>query len=140
MQYSVFKITEHDHEFFLYFVSPFGEQQSELALESAEHWISNNPELQMNQYLMTIDFDKVTCEKVSLNPADVVAGRVPHDPKCVNVSQEYLPLIPPPKPKREPKKKAEKPPKEPKQPKPRGKKSTQKVEISNEPTVLNMNQ
>ena len=139
MQYSVFKLTEHDHDFFLYFVSPFGEQQSDLALESVEHWISHAPELQMNQYLMSIDFDNVTCEKASISPIDVVSGRIPQDAKCLNNSQDFIALIPPPKPKRAAKPKAEKVPKEAKpKAKPRGK-TPQKVDISTENTTVEMN-
>ena len=59
----------------------------------------------------------------------------------MNISDSYISLIPPPKVKRVPKPKAEKQPKEKKEPKQRGaKKSTQNVQISTEPQILNMNQ
>ena len=138
MNYSVYKFTENENGFYFYFLSPFSEQNIECVCESIEHYISNE-HTQMNQYLLHCDFDNTKIEKVSHLPAIDVINKTTSviDPKCMNVSNDFVALIPPPKAKREPKKKAE--PKEPKPAKPRGKKSTQNVSISIEPQTLNMN-
>ena len=137
MNYSVYKFTENENGFYFYFLSPFSEQNVDCVCESIEHYISNE-HTQMNQYLLHCDFDNTKMEKVSNVPAIDVINRVfTPDDKNMLISSTYTQLIPPPKPKREPKKKAE--PKEPKPSKPRGKKSTQNVSISIEPQTLNMN-
>ena len=65
----------------------------------------------MNQYLNSIDFDTVKIDKVKINPIDVINKTLPADEKCMNISDSYISLIPPPKVKRVPKPKAEKQPK-----------------------------
>ena len=126
MNYHGYKITEKDNGFYVFALLPFSDP--ELAMETFEFYVANTPQATMSQYLMHCDFDNVTLEKVLMNPMDLINNNFPSEAKCMNVSNEYVSLIPPPKPKREAKKKAE--PKEPKPAKPRGKKSTQKVEIS----------
>ncbi len=138
MNYNVYKFQETDNGFYFYFLSPFSEQNIEYVAESIEHYISNE-HTPMNDYLHTVDFDAVQITRVSISPIEVINKSFPHDDKNMLVSDSYKALIPPPKPKREPKKKAEKEPKEKKEPKPRGKKSTQRVEICTEPQILNMN-
>jgi len=71
---------------------------------------------------MICDFDNMTIEKVNMNPIDVINKNFLANDKNMLISDSFKSLIPPPKPKREPKKKAEKEPKEKKEPKPRGKK------------------
>ena len=68
-----------------------------------------------------------------MNPVDVINKTYQPDDKNMLVSSSFVPLIPPPKKKREAKPKADKP-----APKPRSKKSTQKVEISTEPVTVTM--
>ena len=63
----------------------------------------------------------------------------PSDNKCMNVSDSYLFLIPPPKAKRTPKHKADKTMKQKKEPKKKKwAKTVQQVQISTEPQVLKM--
>ena len=131
MNYYGFKLTEADHGYYFYFLSPFDGQDIDLVAESIEHYISNVP-TEMNKYLVTVNFDEVKIERViSTSAMDIINNQFPNDTKCMNVSNEYVSHIPPPKPKRTPKPKGEA--------KPKGKKSTQKVEISTENTTLNMN-
>ena len=120
MNYNVFKLTELQNNFYTYIVSPFDD--TELTMETFEHFVSNSPQLLMCQYLMICDFDNMTIEKVNMNPIDVINKNFLANDKNMLISDSFKSLIPPPKPKREPKKKAEKEPKEKKEPKPRGKK------------------
>ena len=117
MQFQTYKISEQDNGYFLYTISSLSDP--ELVLETMEFSIANEPQKQMNQYLMTSDFDKVICEQVSISPIDVINNTLPQDDKCINVSSSYISLIPPPKiaSKRVPKPKAET-----KKAKPKGKK------------------
>ena len=120
MNYNVFKLSESENNYYFYFISPFSEQNNELALESIEHYISNES-TQMNQYLHNINFDEVKIEKVNMNPIDVINKNFPADDKNMLISDSYKAFIPLPKEK----KKREVKPKEPKEkkdPKPRGKK------------------
>ena len=137
MNFQSFKITENDHGFYFFTISPF--EDPEVVMETVEHFVSNSPQIQMCQYLIHCDFDNMKIEKANISCIDIINKNIPNDSKCMNVSSDYVSLIPPPKPKREPKKKAE--PKEPKQPKPRGKKAANtKISISTEPQTINMNQ
>lgn len=137
MNYSAFKFTENDNGFYFYFISPFSQQNIDFVAESIEHYISNEP-TEMNKYLHSVDFDNVKVEPaVGVSVMDIINKQFAPDPKCMNISQEYVSLIPAPKPRKE---KKEPKPKAEKAAKPRGKKSTQKVEISVEPTTLSMNQ
>ena len=136
MNYNVFRLTD-TNGFYFYFLSLFSETNIDSAMESIEHYISNES-TPMNQYLNIIDFDAVKIEKVNNSPIDVINKSFSNDEKNMLISDSWKSLIPPPKPKREPKKKAEKEPKEPKQAKPRAKKSNQ-VNISTEPTTVQMN-
>ena len=120
MNYNVFKLSESENNYYFYFISPFSEQNNELALESIEHYISNES-TQMNQYLHNINFDEVKIEKINMNPIDVINKSFAPDDKNMLVSNSFVALIPLPKEK----KKREVKPKEPKEkkdPKPRGKK------------------
>ena len=127
MNFFSYKITEKDHDFFLYTISPFDGEDNDFVMEQIEHWVANSPQNQICQYLVHCDFDAMTIEKLGISPSDIINKNIPHDPKCLNVSTDYIPLIPPPKPKRTPKPKAEKPQKEPK---PKGKKTQQNVETA----------
>ena len=127
MNFQTYKITEKDHDFFLYTISLFDGDDSDFVMEQFEHYVSNSPKNQMCQYLVHCDFDEMTIEKVGISPCDVINKNLPHDPKCMNLSSDYVPLIPPPKAKRTPKPKADKPPKEAK-PKPKGGKAQQNIE------------
>ena len=127
MNFQTYKITEKDHDFFLYTISPFDSDDTDFVMEQIEHWVANSPKNQMCQYLVHCDFDEMTIEKVGINPCDVINKNLPHDPKCMNLSSDYVPLIPPPKAKRTPKPKADKPPKEAK-PKPQKGKAPQNIE------------
>ena len=139
MNFHTFKFSETENNFYFYFISPFSGENIDLVSEQIEHYIANEP-TQMNQYLNSIDFDAVKIEKVSINPIDVINKTLPSDDACMNTSDKYVSLIPPPKVKRTPKPKADKPPKEKKEPKPRSaKKGIQNVQISAEPVVMDMN-
>ena len=141
MNYSVFKLTEQDNNYYFYFLSPFDGTDLELVAESIEHYISNESS-QMNQYLMTVpDFDNVKVEKVDIPAITVLNKTFQPDDKNMLISNSFVPLLPPPKEKkkREAKPKSDKPVKEPKAPKARGKKSIQSVNISTEPAVVNLN-
>ena len=135
MNYNVFRLTENTNGYYFLFLSPFTAENIDSAMESIEHYISNES-TPMNQYLNIIDFDAVKIEKVNISPIDVINKNFPADDKNMLISDSWKSLIPPPKPKREPKKKAD--PKEPKQAKPRGKKAPH-VNISTEPTTVQMN-
>ena len=138
MNFHVFKFQELENGFYFYFISLFNGENIDIVSESIEHYISNE-HTQMNQYLNSIDFDTVKIDKVQINPTDVINKTLPTDEKCMNISDSYISLIPPPKVKRVPKPKADKPAKEKKEPKQRGaKKSTQNVSISTDPQVLKM--
>ena len=137
MNFHTFKFSESENNFYFYFISPFSGENIDLVSEQIEHYISNEP-TQMNQYLNSIDFDTVKIEKTSINPVDIINKTLPADEKCMNISDSYISLIPPPKVKRVPKPKADKPAKEKKEPKPRAKKCTQNVSISTDPQVLKM--
>ena len=135
MNFQTYKVDESDSNFYFYVISHV--QDPMLVLEEVEHGISNEPQFPMNQYLMSVDFDKVECSKSPINPIDVINESFPQDPKCMNISHEYVALIPPPKVKKQSKPKAEaKEAKEakPKTQKPRAKKSAQ---VSIEPAVAN---
>ena len=137
MNYHAYKFTDLENGYYFIFISPFSEQHIDCVLESVEHYIANEP-TQMNQYLMTLNFDEVKIEKIISNPIDIFNNAFPADEKNMLVSSSYVSLIPPPKVKRTPKPKADKPPK--KEPKPRGaKKGSQNVQISAEPVLLDMN-
>ena len=137
MNFHVFKFSEAENGHYFFFISPFNKDNIDLVSESIEHYISNEP-TQMNQYLNGINFDTIKVESVQINPIDVINKTLPADEKCMNISDSYISLIPPPKVKRVPKPKADKPAKEKKETKPRAKKSTQNVTISNEPQILKM--
>ena len=127
MNYNVYKFQELDNGYYFFLLSLFSEKHAECASEQIEHYISNEP-TQMNQYLHSIDFDNVKVEIVHINPIDVINKTLPSDDKCMNVSDSYISLIPPPKAKRTPKPKADKPVKEKKEPKAKkGAKTVQKV-------------
>ena len=140
MNYNTYKLTENDHSYYFYFISNFSESNIEYALESVEHYISNEV-TDMNKYLHTIDFDNVKIEKSNISPIDVLNKVFQPDEKNMLISTAFVNHIPPPKPKRESKKKVEKEPKDKKEPKPkpRSKKSSQKVDISTENTTVVMN-
>ena len=112
MNFSVYKFQEHDNEFYLYTISNLDDP--ELVLQTIEFSITNEPEKPINQYLMTVNFDNVKIEKLSISLIDVINRSFPSDSKCMNVSQDYISLIPPPKEKkkREIKPKIEKPEKQ----------------------------
>ena len=135
MNFHVFKIQELENGFYFYFISLFNGENIDLVSESIEHYISNERN-QINQYLNSIDFDTVKIDKVHINPIDVINKTLPADEKCMNISDSYISLIPPPKVKRVPK--ADKQAKEKKEPKPRAKKCTQNVSISTDPQILKM--
>ena len=138
MNFHVFKFQELENGFYFFFISLFNGENIDLVSESIEHYISNERN-QMNQYLNSIDFDTVKIDKVQINPMDVINKTLPADEKCMNISDSYISLIPPPKVKRVPKPKADKPVKEKKEPKAKkGAKTVQKVQISTEPQVLKM--
>ena len=133
MNYNVFKLTELQNNFYTYIVSPFDD--TELTMETFEHFVSNSPQLLMCQYLMICDFDNMTIEKVNMNPIDVINKNFLANDKNMLISDSFKSLIPLPKEK---KKREVKPkePKEKKEPKPRGKKTNQTVK---EPTTVQTN-
>ena len=101
MNYHGYKFSEHENGYYFYFLSPFDGSDLDLVLETVEHYI-------VCQYLNSIDFDTVNVEKVIGGSAmDIINNTFPHDDKCMNVSDSFKSLIPPPKAKRQPKKKAE---------------------------------
>ena len=138
MNYCAYKFTDQASQYYFYFISPFtGTDDIDLVAESIEHYISNAPS-QMNQFLVTVDFDQAKIEPAqSITPLNVINGTFPADDKCMNISTSFVSLIPPPKPVK-PKKEA-KPVKEHKVPKPRGKKAVQQVAISCDKATLDMN-
>ena len=106
MNFHLFKITEKQNDFYVYYISLFDDP--ELTMETFEHWVSNSPQNQICQYLMSCDFDEMTTEKViGISASDAINNRFPSDPKCMNISNDFVPLIPPAKPKRQPKAKAQ---------------------------------
>ena len=136
MNFHSYKVTENDHGFYFFTISPF--EDPEVVMETVEHFVSNSPQIQMCQYLIHCDFDNMKIEKANISCIDIINKNIPNDSKCMNVSSDYVSLIPPPKEKkkREAKPKADKPP-----PKPRGKKAANtKISISTEPQTINMNQ
>ena len=137
MNFHPYKVTENDHGFYFFTISPFDNE--EIVMETVEHFVSNSPQNQMCQYLIHCDFDNMKIEKANISCIEVINKNIPiTDSKCMNVSSDYVSLIPPPKEKkkREAKPKADKPP-----PKPRGKKAANtKISISTEPQTINMNQ
>ena len=142
MNFSTYKFTEGNNNYYFYAISHI--DNLDIVSEQVEHTIANELEKPMNQYLITVAFDKVTIEKSSISTLDVINRKFQQDSKCMNISTDYVSLIPPPKqPKvKQSKPKAEKPIKEPKQskvPKPRGKQSVQRDNVTTEPTTLIMN-
>ena len=140
MNYSVFKLTESDNCYFFYFLSPFDGNDIELVAENIEHYIANVPN-QMNQYLLTVDFDNVKIEKVDIPAITVLNKTFQPDDKNMNISTSYISLIPPPKEPKKRKEKTDKVQKEAKkEAKPRSaKKQAQKVEINTSGETLSMN-
>ena len=120
IQFHVYKLTENTNGYYIYLISNV--EDPEIFIEQVEHSVANELNKPYNQYLSTCDWDDMKIEKVNINPIDVINRHLPQDDKCINVSESYISLIPPPKEKkkREPKPKAE--PKEKKPAKPRGKK------------------
>ena len=130
MNFHLFKITEKQNNFYVYYLSLFDDP--ELTMETFEHFVANSPNNQMCQYLMACDFDEMTAEKViGISANDAINDRFPSDPKCMNNSNDFVPLIPPAKPKRTAKPKGEK------TPKPKGKKTTSNVTIQGGPIAVN---
>jgi len=126
IQFHVFKLIESINNYYIYLISHV--EDPELFLEEVEHSVANALDKPYNQYLSTCDWDSITIEKASVNPVDVIHNHLPQDDKCINVSNSYISLIPPPKEKkkREPKPKAE-----PKKPaKPRGKKTGVTIDMN----------
>ena len=111
MNYYAYKFTENDHGYFFYFLSPFDGKEIDLVEESIEHYISNEPS-DMNKYLMNVNFDEVKVERViGVSAMDIINRSFPQEDKNMMVSDSYKALIPPAKPKRQPKAKAQpKPP------------------------------
>ena len=106
MNFHLFKITEKQNDFYVYYISLFDDP--ELTMETFEHWVSNSPQNQICQYLMSCDFDEMTTEKViGISASDAINNSFPTDTKCMNISNDFVPLIPPAKPKRQPKAKAQ---------------------------------
>ena len=58
MNYNVFRLTENTNGYYFLFLSPFTAENIDSAMESIEHYISNE-HTDMNKYLMSIDFDNV---------------------------------------------------------------------------------
>ena len=140
MNFSTYKFTEGNNNYYFYAISHI--DNLDIVSEQLEHGIANELEKPMNQYLINVDFDNVTIKKSSISPLDVINRNFPQDSKCMNISTDYVSLIPPQKPKKEANQKAEKvdkPVKEAKIPKPRGKKSVHTVNVTTEPTTLIMN-
>ena len=61
MNYSVYKITENENGFYFFIVSPF--ENANLAMETAEFYVSNSPQIPMCQYLMICDWDNMNVGK-----------------------------------------------------------------------------
>ena len=79
----------------------------DLVEESIEHYIANVPS-EMNKYLDSIDFDNVKVERViGVSAMDIINRSFSQDDKNMLVSDSFKALIPPPKPKRQPKAKAQ---------------------------------
>ena len=137
MNYNVYRLTENDHGYYFYFLSSFSESNMDCVAESIEHYISNE-HTDMNKYLMSIDFDNVKIEyAMNTTVMSIVNGIFQPDDKNMLISDSYKAFIPQPKEKKKREAKP-KPEKEAKQAKPRAKKSNQ-VNISTEPTVVQMN-
>ena len=137
MNYNVFRLTENTNGYYFLFLSPFTAENIDSAMESIEHYISNE-HTDMNKYLMSIDFDNVKIEyAMNTTVMSIVNGIFQHDDKNMLISDTYKSFIPQPKEKKKREVKP-KPEKEAKQAKPRAKKSNQ-VNISTEPTTVQMN-
>ena len=143
MNYSAYKFTDQVSGYFFYFISPFtGTDDIDLVSEQIEHYISNVPS-QMNQFLVSLDFDNIKIEPAQgITPLNVLNNSFPADDKCMNISTSYVSMIPPPpeSKKRAAKPKAEKVPKQKAEPKPKGKKSATKVNINVDGIKVDMNQ
>ena len=70
MNFSVYKLQENGNEFYLYTISTLNDP--ELVLQTMEFSITNEPEKQINQYIMTVNFDNVKTEKSPVSPIDVI--------------------------------------------------------------------
>ena len=77
MNFHTFKITESQNAFYVYFVSLFDD--SDLTMETFEHFVANSEQIPMCQYLITCDFDEMKVEKVNVNPIDVINKNLPQD-------------------------------------------------------------
>ena len=139
--YNVFKITESANNFYYLLASHISDP--ELVIEHFEHYIGNNPDLDIAKYFDFIGWELIDIQKVdNVKPADLMNGSLPVDDHCMNTSEKYKEfIVEKPKPKRQTKPKAEggepKPPK--KAPKPRGKKASQPVIIDKTKTEVDFN-
>ena len=57
MNFHPYKVTENDHGFYFFTISPFDNE--EIVMETVEHFVSNSPQNQMCQYLIHCDFDNM---------------------------------------------------------------------------------
>ena len=105
MNFHSYKVIEKDHDFYFFTISPF--EDPEVVMETVEHFVSKSPQNQMCQYLIHCDFDNMEIERAPISPVDIINKNIPNDSKCMNVSSDYVSLIPPPKKKREAKPKAD---------------------------------
>jgi len=91
--YKVYKIIDHDNDFFKYVISDI--DNGEMVLEHFEHYCGLFPlENAINKYFnLVADWDTVDFEESKLNPIDVVNKSIPQDEKCMNVSNKFEELV-----------------------------------------------
>ena len=129
MKYSSYKIIDKNSGYYFYFISHLTDINA--VCDSFEFPESNEDEYRFFEQ----QADTVATELADIQPNDIISGKFPSDPKCINISDEYKKLILPPKQKKQAKPKAEKQIKEKKEPK--GKKAQQCVQIDTEKTNVN---
>ena len=98
MNYYTFKISESENGYYVYFVYFFDDEYR--ARKTFEYVIASTLKSPIAQYLIECDIDckvnKIKCEKVSISPVDVINKNLPQDIKCMNISDDFVSLIPPP--------------------------------------------
>ena len=100
MNYYTFKISESENGYYVYFVYFLDDEDR--AMKTFEYAIASTLQSPISQYLIKCDIDckinKIKCEKVFISPVDVINKNLPQDIKCMNISDDFVSLIPPPTP------------------------------------------
>ena len=137
MNFQTYKIFEIVNGFYYFIVSHIDDL--DLNLTIAENWGATQDTHPINQFISsTCGWDQLQIQKVDIPCVDVITKNIPHDIKCMNISDEYKKLTEEALLNMKPKKqKTVKEPKQKKEPKPKAKKSNVKIDL--EKTTLNIN-